>query len=401
VAEVKLLALIHHAGRFGGAEKVALLHSLYLKKFGHDVDLFYSGPILEDWEKRVSKDVRIYNLPFGFPLYRKNVENILALIKSLKEYDKIIVHHHIEPLVGYYLSKMLSDKIVWYCGEPLRALWEEHLTGTHYKDLSITVKSTSQNFYGTPLTSIFLSDWLYGSTIQFLRGIDISTVRSYNDIIANSNYSRDVVKNIYGLREPVDVVYPGVERWGYEDDCDPVYSDFILAVGSFIPMKNYFTLLKAFKTYIKETGSNIKLVIVGDGPLRKNILASLNKNKLKNVIVRSKISEDELIDYYKTCRFVVHIAINEAFGLIPVEAGLYEKPAIVSNMGGLRESVVDEESGFYVDPYDYKDVATFMLELSRNEDLCREMGRNAKRNVLDRFTIEKSTKEFERLLISS
>ena len=400
VAGVKL-ALIHHAGRFGGAEKIALLHSIYLKKFGHDVDLFYSGPILEDWEKRVSKYVRINNLPFGFPPHRKNIEDILGLVKSLKEFDRVIVHHHIEPLVGYYLSKMLSDKIVWYCGEPLRALWEEHLTGTHYKDLSITVRSTSRNFYGNSLTSLFLSDWLYGSTIQFLRSIDISTVRSYDDIIANSNYSRDVVRNIYGLRERVEVVYPGVERYGYDDDYDPVYSDFILAIGSFIPMKNYFNLLKAYKCFIKETGSNVKLVIVGDGPLRKHILACLNRNKLKNVIMRSKISEEELIDYYKTCKFVTHIAINEAFGLIPVEAGLYEKPAIVSNMGGLRESVVDEESGFYVDPYDYKDVANYMTELSLNEDLCREMGRNAKRNVLDRFTIEKSTKEFEKLLISS
>ncbi len=378
-----------------------MLHSLQLKKIGHDVGLFYSGPILEDWEKRVSKEIQINSLPFGLPPSRKNMGEIIDLIKTMKTFDKIIVHHHIDPFTAYYLSKILSEKIIWYCGEPLRALWEDHLTGISYKDLNITVKSTSRDFYGESLTSIMLSDWLYSFSIHTLRALDISTAHSYGTIIANSNYSNNVVRKLYRLKGEVDIVYPGVEKYNLKERYNPVYSDFILAVGSFIPMKNYFNLLEAYKHFIKKTGLDIKLLIIGDGPLKSQIMNSINGSQLKNVVIRSKISEEELINYYKTCRFVAHVAINEPFGLIPIEAGIYEKPAVVSNMGGLRETVVDKASGFRVDPYSYKSIASSMAELALDEDLCRDMGQKAKSIVLDKFTIEKSTENLSKVIMSS
>jgi len=387
------IAILHHAlGRFGGGEKLAILHSIYLTKLGFDIELFYNGPMHLDWKKRVYSSIPLEILPFGIPLNIKGFRNIIKVIRHLKSFDVILIHHHVDPFLAYYLSIFLKSKLIWYCGEPLRALWENWLSDIDYRELSCTVKPTSMELYGKSLTSIFLSNKLYDASVSFLRTINKASVRRYPTIIANSNYTKKIAKRIYGIDKPISVVRPGVETQPHtKDSTNKEVSNNILSVGAMIPMKNYSTLLKAFHSLPRQYRSRVKLQIVGGGPLENEIRSLAHKLNLKNVVFRSEISEQRLNSYYANCSFVIHLALNEPFGLVPVEAAFYGKPSIVSNNGGTSEFVIHGENGLLVNSHDLNEIVNAMEYLIKDKKLVTEMGFKAKEKALKEFTIESST----------
>lgn len=377
-------------GRFGGGEKLCILHSLYLRKLGYEVELFYNGPILPDWQKRVSLNIPFHYLPYGYPWPLSNISKLNHLSERLKRFDKILVHHHIDTILAFYLSKRFGGDITWYCGEPIRALWEDRISGMSYKDLKTTVVATSKGSYGKVSSDLFLSNYLYPITIGLLRILDKKAIRSYPQIIANSKYTKGLVENVYELGDNVNVVYPGIETSKTRFQ-EAKYEDMVLMIASMIPMKNHFNILKALKILNEE--HTIKLVLIGGGPLKSEVMKTISDLKLSNVTVLDYVSEQDLMNYYKKCCCIVHPALFEPFGLVPIEAAIYSKPSIVSNIGGTRETVIHGKTGFRINPMNPEDIAEKISVLFNDKKLSRKMGLAARQHVFKNFTIEKSSKQ--------
>jgi glycosyltransferase involved in cell wall biosynthesis len=370
------------------------LHSIHLKKLGFETELFYDGPLPTEWKKRAVSNVPFNTLVFGFPPSFEVFRKIEKLIKNLKTFDVVLIHHHICPFLAYYLTLSIRTKLVWYSGEPLRALWENHLTGITTKELSSTVKPTSNECYGKSFTSLFLSDTLHNASINFLRALDKKTVRSYSKIIVNSGYTRNLIKKLYNIDKEITVAYPGIEIGQQIKNHDTHSSnDYILAIGAMIPMKNHVTLLKAYRQLPLEYRSTVKLVIIGEGPLKKRIESIAQKLGLSNVVIQAQVDEKELLSYYQNCKFIIHLALHEPFGLVPIEAAIFGKPSIVSNQGGTREFIKHGENGFLVNPYDLNDVEKHMKCLIEDTYLTSELGSRARDMALEQFTIEKSAEK--------
>ncbi len=365
-----------------------------MKKLGFDTELFYNGPLHPDWKKRAHSNVQLNSLPYGFPPSIGRLKKIEKLIQHLKTFDVVLVHHHIDPFLAYYLTLFLKTNLVWYCGEPLRALWENQLSGITSKELSSTIKPTSTECYGKSLTGIFLSNSLYEPTINLLRTIDKKTAKRYTKIIVNSNYTRNVIKKLYDLNQQITVAYPGIEI-GQQNKNYENYSskDYILTIGAMIPMKNHINLLKAYHQLPPKYRTAVKLVIIGDGPLKTKIQSLAKKMGLNNLIFQSNVDEQELTSHYQNCKFIVHLALHEPFGLVPIEAAIFGKPSIVSNQGGTKEFIKHGANGFLVNPHEPEDVAKHMKCLIDDEQLTAEMGTKAKERALREFTIERSTEK--------
>ena len=391
-------------GRFGGAEKLTILHSINLKKLGFHVKLFYGGPIISDWEERARSEVPMEYFPFAFTKSTPNLQKSSELLKKLDGFDIVFVHHHVDPILAFFLAKFLKKRLVWYCGEPLRALWEDRLSGISYKALASSVRATSAASYGKMITSTLLSSASYDFSVHFLRTLDMSTARRYQMIIANSYYTKDVIKKLYHLDLDIPVVYPGVDaRLNANPHADPNAGgstcDYILTVGAMIPIKNYTNLLKAFRYLPPKVKSALKLVIIGDGPLRGHIQSLISSLGLRrNVTIKARVTEYELADYYNGCSFIVHPTLHEPFGLVPLEAALFGKPSIVSNLGGMKEFVTPEETGIVVNPLDPKEVAGAISRLIEDDQLAYEMGTRARDRVLKEFCVEKSTEKIAAIL---
>ena len=149
----------------------------------------------------------------------------------------------------------------------------------------------------------------------------------------------------------------------------------ILFLGRIEERKGLIYLLKAFKILSKKY-SNLRLIIVGEGPLKEDYQEWIEKNKLENVIFEKKIKEKERSSYYRTCDIFVSPAIyGESFGIVLTEAMASGKPVVAFANGGYK-IVLGKGKGkrFLVKPKDYKTLAKKLELLIKSKKLRKEMG---------------------------
>jgi glycosyltransferase involved in cell wall biosynthesis len=100
--------------------------------------------------------------------------------------------------------------------------------------------------------------------------------------------------------------------------------------------------------------------------------------------------------------FVLPSIEREGLARAVIEAMAYATPPIVSNVGGLREMVEDQQSGLIIPPQNSFAIAQAILELYQNPELKKKMGENARRRIQTHFNIETSVEKtrqlFEELL---
>jgi glycosyltransferase involved in cell wall biosynthesis len=384
---MRLAILLQSYGRFGGAERLALSHYIEMRRMGQDVTFYYTGTMSHGWDERLEREP-IRSIPTAIVNRPKRMRLLFRFLEELKKYDKIIIHHHVEPILAFYLSKILGPRIVWYSGSLFELAWEEIITGVDYRRISPTVRRTGGEFYGGLLARMLLSDQLYGLTARAAKVVDIETVRGYGKVIANSFFLSKFLQRVYRLEDTPSVVYPAadplLEQLASENHAQE--QDYMLIVGSLIPLKNVESMIRA-AAHVRSS----KIMVVGDGQEMSN-LKDLGSELDVPIEFRGTMArEEDLARAYGGCKFLVHLSLYEPFGLTPLEAGLFSKPSIVTNHGGPPEVVVDGVTGYIVDPLDHRFIGSKMNALLENDMLRHDMGRRARENVVEKFTLERST----------
>jgi glycosyltransferase involved in cell wall biosynthesis len=306
------------------------------------------------------------------------------MIRELGAFDRLLIHHHVEPLMARRIVGRYPDKTYWYTGEVLRAVWEDKITGEDYRQFSPTVFRTASHFYGKR-SWIALWGPIYNLTISMLKVLDMDTVRRYKGIIANSEYMATLVRRIYRYSGPMSVVYPASSLPASMFKPDYGNGDYVLAVGALLPNKNHHDLLKAM-SLLKEPPT---LRIVGDGQERVKLQAQAQKLGVETEF-DPLVTGEELCRKYEGSLFVVVPSLSEPFGMTAVEAALAGKTSVVTELGGTKEFVLHQETGFVVNPRKTKSFASAMETLLLDRDLRKSMGERARERALEAFTPEQS-----------
>jgi len=171
----------------------------------------------------------------------------------------------------------------------------------------------------------------------------------------------------------------------------------ILFVGSLYKLKGVKYLIKSLKHVIDEE-KNVKLRIVGEGPEKDNLKLLTQYLKLKNhVSFEGFIPHNKIVKYYQNCDIFCFPTLGEPFGKAVIEAMSCGKPVIASNRGGPKEIVENEKTGFLVPPQNIGLFAEKILKLLRDGKLRRIMGREARKRVLENFSLEKIAESFRKL----
>ncbi len=123
------------------------------------------------------------------------------------------------------------------------------------------------------------------------------------------------------------------------------------------------------------------------------------KKKLLRLVEQFRLNDDiifvdnfEIMPIaYEISDIVVSSSIEpEAFGRVAIEAQAMEKPIIASNIGGSRETIIDEKTGFL---FKAGDTQSLSKKISQVFDLDRStiesMGSAGRKNVLNKFNVEK------------
>jgi glycosyltransferase involved in cell wall biosynthesis len=95
--------------------------------------------------------------------------------------------------------------------------------------------------------------------------------------------------------------------------------------------------------------------------------------------------------------FVLPSIEREGLARAVIEAMVYGTPPIVTNVGGLKELVVHNQSGIIVPKKDDKAIADAILDLFHNPDKKKRLGQNARQRIQNHFNSRKTVKETKRL----
>jgi glycosyltransferase involved in cell wall biosynthesis len=172
--------------------------------------------------------------------------------------------------------------------------------------------------------------------------------------------------------------------------------NYFLASARFIEKKNLDTLIRAYARYLQLAAAKDhrpqstdnrywKLVLLGDGPLRKVLNSQLSALNLQDHVNLPGFKQyDELPVYYALAKAFVHASTTEQWGLVVNEALASGLPVIVSERCGCAPELV-QENGFTFNPTNERQLAALLLHIASLSDGERKRFGDASRSIAARF----------------
>lgn len=203
-------------------------------------------------------------------------------------------------------------------------------------------------------------------------------------------------KRIFTGCDIVDNAFFAEKARGYQQESAAVRKrlglpeKYFLASSRFILEKNIFLLLQAYAKYCQKTvGDPWKLILLGDGPLKSQIIRHREKLGLSNDVLLPGFKQyEELPAFYGLAGAFIHASTQETWGLVVNEAMACGLPVIVSSHCGCATDLVRHAcNGFVFDPYDSEELANHMAFVSGDTCNRGEMG-EASRNIIDCWSLE-------------
>jgi glycosyltransferase involved in cell wall biosynthesis len=275
----------------------------------------------------------LYEPDRTFPEFRKHVIHTMPInrFSALRRH-----HRRALPLLATSFSRTVIDADVVLCSS---SGWAHGVSATGRKVV----------YCYTPPRWLYTDDYL--GTARPVARMGLATVRpslvrwdnraarSADRYVCISTAIRNRIRSVYGIDAEVVVPPHTLDPHGPCHPVPGVEPGFFLCVARLLPYKNVDSITKAFRALPDQ-----RLVIVGDGPER----ARLQSSAPANATLLSPVSDGQLRWLYKACRGLV-AAAHEDFGLAPVEAASFGRPAAVLGEGGFLDSVAEGKSGVFFD----------------------------------------------------
>ena len=173
-------------------------------------------------------------------------------------------------------------------------------------------------------------------------------------------------------------------------------SPIILFVGVFKSLKGLQNLILAIPQIVNETTDVIFLVVGGKWGYKEKMLKLVNKLKLENhVLFVDKIPNNEMPGYYAMADVVAVPSRYEGFPLVILEAMASTRPVVASNVGGIGEAVLDNQTGFLVEKDNINQLAEKIIQLLNAPKKREKMGHLARKRVSAHFNWENIAKQYK------
>lgn len=236
-------------------------------------------------------------------------------LNCLQEIKKIIIDHKIDTVYGQnFLGNLLAGLCKIVVPKKLRVIAHEH--GSAW---SSTWKLRLANFFWSHLA---------------------------DQIICNSKASKIILnRKYYVSNKKLKVIYNGVPN---KKIIKTRKKNQIITVGRLVAIKSTITLLNAMQILLKKY-PDLKLIILGDGELKESLKIHCNNLEINDNVEFKGIIEN-VSEYIAQSKVLVLPSVRESLGNVIIEAGLQKVPSIGTNVDGIPEVIINNKTGFLVNP---------------------------------------------------
>lgn len=230
-----------------------------------------------------------------------------------------------------------------------------------------------------------------------LRSCDLLTAPS-------QHYLDDILIDFPQLRERALAIHNGIDVEEYQG-CNPpevppaetTPEDAILCIAAHNSKKAIDVLLQAL-ALVRSRGVDLKLTLVGDGPLRSALELQAEQLGIADQVRFTGPLELPAVKLHlQRCRLFVLPSRDEPFGIAILEAMAHGKPVIATRVGGIPEIISHLENGLLVPPDDPQALAAAICTLHNEPALRDRLSRRGMATVLERFTYQHTGARFESL----
>ena len=284
-----------------------------------------------------------------------------------------------------------------YVGLRLRKMGIDHVHA-HFAGMAARTAFWINRFFSIPFSFTAHANDIF-SPRQFEIGLD-KLVDAARVIITETDYAARFLRGRFSDRgDRVRRIHNGLDlaEFGRTDfSSDP---PLIIAVARLIPKKGLGDLICACAMLV-ERGKSFRCEIIGEGPLKNKLQAQIDELRLQhNVLLTGAKPQTELRRRLAAANvFVLPSVIDPDGGMdnlptVIMEAMATGLPVVSTNIGGIPEMVIENQTGFLVQPGDTSAMANAIETLINDCSLAERLGQFGYERARTLFSIEKNVRE--------
>ncbi|MEP0007277.1 MAG: glycosyltransferase [Balneola sp.] len=250
--------------------------------------------------------------------------------------------------------------------------------------------------YSPQIISVLGSDIYDDPEKNFLfKRIIKKNILSADVICSTSNVMAVKIKEVIGQDREIKITPFGVDIEKFAKNSNSKDLDYELTLGTVKKLEDKYgidILIKSFALFVrKHPDLKVRLIIVGEGSKREELI-SLSKelNVFEKCEFVGPVKHDDVPNWLHKFDIFLALSRSESFGVSVIEAMSCELPVIVSNIGGLKEVVTNDETGLIVPNEDPVEVSKKIEYLYQNSIQASELGKNARSEVIFKYSWKKS-----------
>ncbi|MFZ5391433.1 MAG: glycosyltransferase family 4 protein [Patescibacteria group bacterium] len=214
----------------------------------------------------------------------------------------------------------------------------------------------------------------------FKKWLSGQILKSAKFLIVNSQYTNDLVKKISPRLSKILIIYPCPDLTFFNQAVSgDILSKYnladkrvILSVGRLVARKGLLVTLEKLTPWLKQD-KDLVYVIIGDGPIKKNLQAKIKADNLP-VILTGNVSDQEKWAWYKKAEIFVMMPLAgsidvEGFGIVYLEAQAAGCLVVGNYQGGVPEAI--GEAGLILS--DNQDLALICQQLLADKNKLEQL----------------------------
>ena len=247
--------------------------------------------------------------------------------------------------------------------------------------------------------------WAHGNDFLIRSYFSFKTyfLKNLDKIILSNHQIKYLIKQIHKLEDNQLVLIPyGLTIKDYELDATkekireeykiPQDTFIILSVGRHVPRKNFDLVIQAVNEILNVNPKfKIKYYLIGQGPETPKLKKLSKDLGIENKVIFLGEGEESMRNkFYKTSDVFIMPSVKkkesvEGFGLVFLEANLFKVPVIGTLSGGIKESIINEKTGFLIEPNDKDGLVERIRYIYSNKEKRIEMGECGQKRVISNF----------------